>query len=172
MAHPMKVKSFVYTEDFVEWLPILKEETKGYYSGKKIWSQGVCFKADEIYSDCEIVPFDRIVGEVLLVSYKNQAPTKLHPTFHQYGVYVKPFDIIKPFSIGESIGGGHIDYGPGWELSLRELLLKEDWKVHFSLSGCAWAIEIIEKSSSSTRPMIDSLTSEIRRRASLHLFEE
>jgi hypothetical protein len=69
------------------------------------------------------------------------------------------------FRVGQSIGGGHADTGGGQDLSLTGLLKWKEWKRHFELSDCQWAIRFIEAGASDQQMLLDSLVKEVCRRA-------
>ncbi len=115
------------------------------FNGENIdWEFGGSLKASYLYDKSEPVSGSELERHSIRICYKNQAPTTEDKNHHVYGVYLYPFT-EKLFAIGESIGGGHADRGGSRSFSLGELLDWQDWKRHFELSGCSWAIEIIEK---------------------------
>lgn len=79
---------------------------------------------------------------LLRVGYCNRAPTAQHPTHHVYGVYLCPF-ASRPFSVGESIGGGHGEMGGSQSFNLVGLRAWPEWQAQFELAGCGWAIPIV-----------------------------
>jgi hypothetical protein len=97
--------------------------------------------------------------QVLRLGYKNQAPTPEDKRHHVYGVFLARFG-RQPFRLDESIGGGMADRGGGSDYSLPELLRHSGWKQHFTLSGCAWAIPIIESHAGESEHMLDLLVHE------------
>lgn len=86
---------------------------------------------------------------VLRVGYLNRAPTPQHPTHHVYGVYLYPFT-SRPFSVGESIGGGHGEMGGSRSFDLAELRAWPEWQAQFELAGCGWAIPIVRDGDDTT----------------------
>jgi hypothetical protein len=126
LAYPQKFKAFTVMPTSIKWA-----------SGGELDSEYLYKKS---------VPIDKEHADkqILQLEYKNQAPTKSHETHHVYGVYLKPYNEFRPFILGESIGGGHGEMGHDEVFSLEEMLKNKNWREHFSLSGCEWAIPIIE----------------------------
>ena len=125
LAYPQHMKRFTFTPN------------------KIIWEFGGELSAGYLYKQSKIVDYSSIENQSLRICYKNQAPTQEGKRHHVYGVYLHPFS-HKLFSAGESIGGGHGERGGSKSYSLTELLSWCEWKNHFNLSGCSWAIPIIE----------------------------
>lgn len=93
----------------------------------------------------------------LRLGYKNQAPTLKHSTHHVYEVGLYPSNTETPFILSESIGGGHAEMGGSAILSIAGLLDREGWKEHFTLSGCEWAISLIEEYKDAPLTLMDEL---------------
>ncbi len=125
LAYPQHIKRFTFTPNEI------------------IWEFGGELNASYLYKQSEVVDYSSLENQSLRLCYKNQAPTQEDKWHHVYGVYLHPFS-HKLFSVGESIGGGHGDRGGSNSYSLTELLSWGEWKNHFNLSGCSWAIPIIE----------------------------
>ena len=125
LAYPQHVKRYVVMPDAISWPE--------------------CGTVDARFLHARSRPFDPagLRNQVLRLSYKNQAPTSEDPSHHVYGVYLARFS-DKPFHVEESIGGGMAERGGGREFSSEELLAWPEWKEHFTLAGCAWAIPLIE----------------------------
>ena len=102
-------------------------------------------------------------SQSLRVAYKNRAPTPEHQSHHVYGVYLAPFS-AEPFQAGESIGGGHAEMGGSQSYTLAALLARPKWRHHFELSGCTWAVPLIEAGSHNERALLDALVNEVCRR--------
>ncbi len=98
-----------------------------------------------LYGASVPMPDDQLRRHELRVGYRNQAPTAAHPTHHVYGVYLYPFDPDGPISLGESIGGGHAEMGGSRSFDLAGLRARVGWREHFALSGCDWAIAMVEE---------------------------
>jgi hypothetical protein len=145
-AYPNRFKNLTYTDESVRW------------------GEGETLSATWLHAKSRPVPANGLEHEVLRLGYKNQAPTPQHRSHHVYGVYLAPFS-ARPFRIGQSIGGGHAETGDGRDLSLRGLLEWEEWKRHFDLSGCQWAIQFIEAGANAEQLLIDTLVNEICRRS-------
>ncbi len=128
LASPPKFKAFSFCEDRITW------------------DEGGEVQAHYLYDNSIPVTIEDLSFQSLRISYKNQAPTEKHSEHHVYGVSIRPFHTSKPFSLGESIGGGIGDIGGSHNYSLSELLALDNWKWYFEMSGCAWAVEVIEKS--------------------------
>jgi hypothetical protein len=163
LSHPQKFRSFVFNQDFVEWLPIAKQDT-GYYAGRNIWKRTARISSQTLYERCEKINHSQTQNELLCLSAKNQAPTQQHASHHEYSVYIRPFNLWQAFSLGETIGNAQ--FGGGIDYSLPQLLSKPNWKEHFTLSGCEWAIPIIEENKNSAREIMIKLAQEVSRRAS------
>ncbi|GAA1799059.1 hypothetical protein GCM10009682_20860 [Luedemannella flava] len=97
---------------------------------------------------------------MLRVAFRNQAPTREHPTHHLYYVYVVPF-ASKPFLIGESINGGHGEMGGSASLDLAEPRAWPGWEQHFALSGCGWAVPLIGADAAAERASVDAVVREV-----------
>lgn len=109
------------------------------------WEFGGTLDAEYLYRNSVSVNMPDLARHSVRVCYKNQAPTTKDERHHVYCVYLYPFS-EKVFAVGESIGGGHGDRGGFSLFTLNELLTWEEWKLHFELSGCSWAIEMVEMS--------------------------
>lgn len=151
LAYPDKFKNLTYTGDAVRW------------------AAGEELDASYLYKNSQPLPREKLEQQVLRLSYKNQAPTPVHPTHHVYGVYLLPFR-PKLFEVGESIAGGHAEMGGSRSLSLEELLRWPEWKEHFDLSGGAWAVPLIESCPAEQLQLADILILEIcRRQGTVHV---
>jgi hypothetical protein len=128
------------------------------------WGNGETLSSTWLHANSRLVPATGLEYEVLRLGYKNQAPTPQHRSHHVYSVYLAPFG-SRPFRVGQSIGGGHADTGEGRNLSLSGLLEWEEWKRHFDLSSCQWAIQFIEAGANAEQVLIDTLVHEICRRS-------
>lgn len=126
LAYPNLFKTFSFDSDGV------------------VWKTGQGLSSDYLYEHSVPISPQNLARQCLNLGSQNRAPTAQHRTHHVYGVTLQPFNAEFPFSIGESIGGGHAEMGGAMSYSLSGLLAFEGWKKHFQLSGCAWAIPIIE----------------------------
>lgn len=145
LAYPQHLKNFTLTPDAV------------------CWHQAGTVDAAFLYRRSAPLEQARLEQQVLRLGYKNQAPTSEHNSHHVYGVYLARFS-EKPFRVGESIGGGMADRGYGRDYSMQELLLWPEWKHFFELSGCAWAIPLLESLAAEPERLLDLLVSEACRR--------
>jgi hypothetical protein len=145
LAYPNKLKHLSYTAHAVTWPQI------GELSASYLYRNAVPLRQEDL---------DR---QVLRLSYKNQAPTETHPTHHVYGVFLFPFSATL-FDVGESIGGGHGERGGSRRMTSDELRMWPDWKRHFRLSGCDWAVPIVEAHGDQPAELSDLLVREICRR--------
>jgi hypothetical protein len=141
LAYPNKLKNLTFSDHSVSW-PGGRTLDSGY-----------------LYSKSEPVSAELLASQVLRLGYKNQAPTSAHSSHHVYGVYLYPYR-RQPFEVGESIGGGHGETGASRSFSLAELLAWSDWKLNFELSGCAWAISLVEQAFAE-RELLRSLVKQI-----------
>lgn len=148
LAYPNKFKNFTHTERGV------------------IWSGMGELSADYLYRHSQPLAREKLEGQVLRLSYKNQAPTDVHPTHHVYGVYLFPFRTAL-FDVGESIAGGHAEMGGSKRYTVDELLAWPEWKRNFQLAGGEWAIPIIESHERDGADLSDVLVREICRREGL-----
>jgi hypothetical protein len=142
LAYPNRFKNFTYTADHVLW-PDIGE-----------------LSADYLYRYSAPLARENLEHQVLRLSYRNQAPTDIHPTHHVYGVYLFPFSPAL-FDLGESIGGGHMEMGGSRRMSLDEVLAWPDWKKHFVLSGGEWAIPMVEAHAGEIAILSDLLVRQI-----------
>ncbi|MFC5740803.1 hypothetical protein [Dyella tabacisoli] len=145
LAYPNRLKNLSYTVSSITW-PEIGELSAAY-----------------LYRNSTPLTKEGLEHQVLRLSYKNQAPTETHPTHHVYGVYLFPFS-ANLFDVGESIGGGHGEMGGSRRMRTDELLALPDWKRHFRLSGCDWAIPIVEGHGDEPMKLSDVLVREICRR--------
>jgi hypothetical protein len=107
------------------------------------WTGIGAIDAATLYLKSAPMSEDQLRRHVLRVGYHNRAPTTEDPAHHVYGVYLTPFDPA-PFCLGESIGGGHAERGGSQSYGLAELRARPDWQGFFELSGCDWAIPIVQ----------------------------
>lgn len=128
LAYPNKLKNLTFDERGVSW------------------PGGRALNTQYLYSKSKPINLEGLANQVLRLGYKNQAPTSVHPSHHVYCVYLYPFR-KQPFEVGESIGGGHCEMGGSSSYTLSELLAWPEWKRYFELSGCAWAIPLVEEAS-------------------------
>ncbi len=138
LAYPQHFKCFLVTADAVHWV------------------DGGHVDADYLYENSHPQQEAELDHQILRLGYKNQAPTREDEHHHVYGVFVAPFS-SKQFRIGESIGGGFADRSGGRDLTIGELLAWADWKHHFELSGCSWAIPIVEAMAAEPDRLLDTL---------------
>ena len=127
------------------------------------WKNKKFLLAKELYLNSEIVSPEHLKNRLLTLGMRNQAPTKAHPTHHEYYIMLRPFDLDYPFFLCESIAGGHGERGGCIKLSMLELLSRNNWKEHFILSGCDWCLPIIEDQKT-TKLLIKSILEEVRER--------
>ncbi len=132
-------------------------------AGGVSWPQGRTLDARYLHEKSKVICGADLKQQMLRLSYKNQAPTAQHKTHHVYGVYLYPFR-ERPFEVGESIGGGHGEMGGSNAYSLAELLTCQDWQESFELSGCAWAIPMVQDAISE-RELLRQLVAQICIRA-------
>jgi hypothetical protein len=128
------------------------------------WPGGTVLAADALFTGSRPLGEPELERQSLRVAYRNQAPTREHPSHHVYAVYVRPF-AAKQFLIGESINGGHLELGGSIVLSCAELLAWPGWEQHFELSGCDWAVPLISASGTEERARVDAVVLEVCRRA-------
>lgn len=86
----------------------------------------------------------------------NRAPTPEHDTHHVYYVSLKPFD-PQPFGLGESIHGGHGERGGMFSFDLAGLVAWPNWREHFELAGCGWAIALVDANTTDAQALLDVL---------------
>jgi hypothetical protein len=141
LAYPQNLKRFTVTPDSICW------ENDGVVGAKYL------------YRKSTPLPRSSLEYQVLRLSYKNQAPTPEHKLHHVYGVYLSRFS-NKPFRICESIGGGIAERGGEQDFSIQALMLWLLWKQHFELSGCSWAVSLLESLVGEPDRLLDLLVSE------------
>ncbi len=125
LAYPQHAKSYTFSETDIAW------------------EFGATLDSQYLYENSASMSGPDLERHSIRICYKNQAPTAEDQNHHLFGVYLYPFT-ERLFVVGESIGGGHGDRGGSRSFSLSELLAWQDWKKHFELSGCSWAIDVIE----------------------------
>jgi len=145
LAYPNRLKNLSYTVHSITW-PEIGELSAAY-----------------LYRNSRPLAKEGLEHQILRLSYKNQAPTETHPTHHVYGVFLFPFSAML-FDVGESIGGGHGETGGSRRMKTDELLKLPDWKRHFRLSGCDWAIPLVEAHCEEPTKLSDLLVREVCRR--------
>lgn len=141
LAYPNKLKNLKFSLHWVSW------------PGGRILDSGY------LYSKSKPVSAEVLANQVLRLGYKNQASTSVHSSHHVYGVYLYPYR-ERPFEVGESIGGGHSEMGGSRSYSLAELLAWPEWKLNLELSGCAWAIPLVEEASTE-RELLRTLVKQV-----------
>lgn len=145
LAFPDKFKNLTFTEDQVSW------------PGARTLG------ADYLLSKSRPIDAAALANQHLRLSYKNQAPTATHRSHHVFEVCLYPFG-ARRFELGESIGGGHAEMGGSNSYSLAELVNLGDWRRHFELAGCGWAVELVE-TTADERGLLDALIKEVCRRS-------
>jgi hypothetical protein len=125
LAYPTVFKTLTYDAAAVRWAGI------GAIDAATLYRASIPMSAEQLRQ------------HVLRVGYHNRAPTAEDPAHHVYGVYLYPFDPA-PFCLGESIGGGHAERGGSRSYGLAELRAWPGWRGFFELSGCDWAIPIVQ----------------------------
>ncbi|QTL34797.1 hypothetical protein [Pseudoalteromonas viridis] len=118
--------------------------------------------ADYLFLNSKRIEPELLEKQWLRLCHRNQAPTDRHPSHHVFSVSISPFN-EKLFAISQSIGGGITDTGGGRSYTLEELLAWSNWKVHFELSGCSWAIPVIENTQDK-KALINTLITEACKR--------
>jgi hypothetical protein len=141
LAYPQHVKRFTMTSDAL------------------CWTEGGCVSAEYLYQRSTPLQQPDLERQVLRLSYQNQAPTSEDKSHHVYGVYFSRFG-KQAFQLEESIGGGMAERGGSRSFSVQELLAWPAWRDHFQLSGCAWAIPIVESVQGAADAALDLLVSE------------
>ena len=139
LAYPNKLKNFLYNPEAV------------------IWGEGQSLSAEYLYQNSKAITGPELLRQALTLGFMNRAPTRQHRTHHVYVVNVFPFNRDEPFCLGESLVGGIAEDYRSREYSLEGLISDPGWKTHFELSGCAWAIEMIERAPRNTDAVIDRL---------------
>lgn len=140
MGLPDQLKALRYTPNEIEW------------------KNGKTFSADQLHAMSRSLPTVRSVSIWFTLGSRNNAPTDQDPRHHEYYVNVYPMNKLKPFTLGESIGGGFAERGGDTRLSMEELLAwPHDWKEHFRKSGCSWAIGFVEEYQNDTRTLMKQL---------------
>lgn len=147
-AYPNKLKNLTFNENGVSW------------------PGGRALNSRYLHSKSTPINPESLARQVLRLSYKNQAPTLSHQSHHFYGVYLYPFR-EQPFEVDESVGGGHCEMGGSASYGLPELLAWPEWKRHFELSGCAWAIPLLEEASGE-RELLRTLVKQVCLREGAH----
>jgi hypothetical protein len=128
------------------------------------WPGGKVLEADYLFARSRPLSGPESERRQLRVAFRNQAPTRDHPSHHVYFVYVVPYG-ARPFLIGESINGGHAEMGGSRSFTTADLLAWPGWREHFELSGCGWAVALVEADGIGERARIDAVVREVCRRA-------
>ena len=148
LAYPQHMKNFYIGEDFV------------------FWAEGGKIEASYLYEKSRPIEQELLENQSIRLSYKNQAPTSKDKFHHVYGVFLASFN-TKPFRTEESIGGGHAERGGGDSLSTSELMAWPKWREHFMLSGCSWAVPLIESWAEQPEQLVNLLVNEACKRNGL-----
>jgi hypothetical protein len=130
------------------------------------WNAGGRVDADYLYDNSRPQQRIDLEDQVLLLGYKNQAPSEKHEDHHVYGVFLAPFSST-PFCLGESIGGGFAGTEDASNLTTAELLAWSGWRHHFVSSGCAWAVPLVESLAEKADQLVDTLVSEACKRSGI-----
>jgi hypothetical protein len=141
LANPQHLKRFTVSQESICW------EAEG------------CVDAQYVYRKSRPLSQENLRYQTLRVSYKNQAPTLEDKFHHVYSVDLARFG-NEPFLVSESIGGSHAERGSGNAFSTQELLGWPHWRQHFELSGCAWAVPIVESLATEHDRLLDRLVHE------------
>jgi hypothetical protein len=147
LAYPNKLIAFRYT------------------SNEIMWYNGVALGCDYLYKNTTNIDHKQLSGKMLRIGFKNQAPTDQHPNHHEYYFAIYPFHPTEPFSLGESIGGGHGEMGGSASFSLTGLINYADYEKHLELANCAWVIEIIKEYADNTDSILARIIAEVSRSA-------
>lgn len=145
LAYPQHMKNFSASESAI------------------FWPEGGKAEISFLYVKSKPITREMLEQQVIRLSYKNRAPTSEDQFHHIYCVFLAPFS-AKAFRVEESIGGGHAERGGGYNMSIPELLAWPEWRHHFKLSGCSWAVPLIESYSSQTEQLLNLLIGEACKR--------
>ena len=141
LAYPQHIKNFHMSDDSV------------------VWAEGGKIGANYLYEKSRPIAQASLENQDIRLGYKNQAPTSEDKFHHVYGVFLAPFS-TKPFRTEESIGGGHAERGGGNSRSISELMAWPEWREHLMLSGCSWAVPLIESWAEQPEQLLNLLVSE------------
>ncbi len=147
LAYPNKLKSYKYSSDKITWF------------------NDVSFDSLFLYKNSFDVAKKDLSSKDLRIGFKNQAPTKEHPTHHEYHFSILPFHPEKQFVFSESIGGGHSEMGGSNYYSIDELLKLSDLENHLKLANCSWVIDLIQIHKNDPKLLIDNLVFEVCKRS-------
>ena len=147
LAHPNKLIAYTFTTDAITWF------------------NNVSFDINFLYKYSKQIDFDTLIYKTLKVAFKNQPSTEEYNGYHVCEVFIRPFNMDKPFILSEAIGGGHDERGDFSKLSIVELLEYQDWKTHFEKSDCDWAIELILQFQHDIQKLLDLILIEICKRS-------
>ncbi len=123
------------------------------------WPDQGTLDVDYLYQHSNPIDRGGLERQILLLGAENRAPTLEHPQYHEYAVYLAPFSDTA-FRVDENIGGGFAGREEGRELSIQSLLMWPRWKWHFQMSGCEWAVPIVELLATDPQSLIDTLVKE------------
>lgn len=149
-AYPNQLKAFNFSENEI------------------LWKNGKSINVSEAYKSATQLALSELINCSITVGMMNQAPTDQDNRHHVYYVSLYPLKMDKPIIIGESIGGGHTERSGCRPCSISELLDLSNWKSHFELAGCEWAIEIIEQNANNTSSVIKLISEGIRNRSNFN----
>lgn len=149
-AFPNQLKAFRFSENEI------------------VWKNGKSLDLKTSIDSSKLIELSDVINSSITIGMKNQAPTDKDSRHHVYYATLSPFNKEKPVMIGESIGGGHTERGGCRPCSIEELLGLPNWKSHFELADCNWAIEMIEKNHKDSSKVIESIMEGIRNRSNFN----
>lgn len=120
------------------------------------WPGGGTLGIDDLMAHTQPMTAQELGWQSVDLAQCNRAPTAEHATHHVYYVSLKPFG-PEPFGLGESIHGGHGERGGMYSFDLPALLAWPQWRAHFELAGCAWAIGLVEANPEDPQALLDAL---------------
>jgi hypothetical protein len=119
-----------------------------------IWPGGRILDSSYLYANATPLEGDALRTQSLRLGYGERSD-------HVYGIYLFPFR-ERPFEPVEIIAGawGGVETGDFNACTLTELVACPEWRRHFELSGCDWAIAMVE-SAPSERELVGQLVKQV-----------
>ncbi|MES2824241.1 MAG: hypothetical protein V4732_11615, partial [Pseudomonadota bacterium] len=137
---PLRLATFKFNDDEIYW-PIIPNVYTKYNSER--WRSEFKVSAAQIYQFGKTVEFSSLEFKHTYLGVLNHAPGWFNRVRSEYIVVFLPFSKDFNFSLvyTKDVSGDDSHFRK--DLKLEELSSYIQWKKHFKLSGCEWAIKHI-----------------------------
>lgn len=140
LGYPVRLATFKFNDDEIKWPIIPNVKTK--YNSEK-WNSEFKVSASEIYQFGKPVDVSSLGSKHTYLGVLNHAPKWFNRVRSEYIVVFLPFSEGFDFSLVCTKEVSSDDRYFRKDLKLKELKSYTNWKKHFKLSGCEWAIKHI-----------------------------